>query len=82
MALTRVVNGERVELSPQEETQIRAEWAQEEAAATALELANLKKKLAEIEAKKAIEAMISDKKVQIEGMNKDALEAAIAAGGL
>lgn len=31
MALTRVVNGQTVALTPQEEGDIRAEWAQNEA---------------------------------------------------
>jgi len=73
---TKLVNGERVDLTSEEEVEHAAR-------ATAHDpLVNKRKQLIELERDKALEALIAVKRIQINTMNETALDVAIAAGGL
>jgi hypothetical protein len=69
MTLTKIVNGQPVELSPAEESALRSDWAAHDAARSAIEAENLRK--AEVE-----QAIAGDSVVhELKGMNNAEFDA-------
>lgn len=82
MALFRNVNGERVQMTPEEEQETLAEWAAAESAAANRLIERKRQALIDDARNTAIEAMISTERAQIENMDEAALDAQLAAKGI
>ena len=86
MALFRTVRGEQVQLSDEEELELRAEWEAAAAKLTSSALVSKKTNLIAMEEARETAALINTamipKRAQVESMSEVALDAAIAAGGL
>jgi len=82
MALFKQVNGEAVELTAQEESDTRAQWAANDNAQVAESEAKLIEDLIEDARKVAVEALIATDKANIEGMNPAQRLARATARGL